>query len=99
MPSGRGHSLRALAILLLIAGTLTLQTASLLPGHSDNHATHCCAVCHVAHVSLVKSAHVLNVTAPFVNAWFVLVEDSSHYKDARAADTRSRAPPTLFISL
>jgi hypothetical protein len=93
MSSDRSHSFRALAILLLIAGTLTLQAASFLPGHVDDHASHCCAVCHLAHVSLVNPALVLSVLAPSVDAWFIAIEESLLYKQARAADTRSRAPP------
>jgi hypothetical protein len=97
MSSGRNHSFRALAILLLIAGTFTLQAASFLPGHVDDHASHCCAVCHLAHVSLVNPAQVLSALAPSVDAWFVRVEESLNYKDARAADTRSRAPPVQAV--
>src|SRR5580692_9695695 len=97
MSSDRSHSFRALAILLLIAGTLTLQAVSFLPGHVDDHASHCCAVCHLAHVSLVNPAPVLNVLAPSGDAWFIPAAESLNYKDARAADTRSRAPPVQAV--
>jgi hypothetical protein len=97
---GRGHKLRALAILLLIAGALTLQSASFLPGHSDDHPSHCCAVCHLSHVSLVNPAQVLSVLAPAVTSWFIPVEVPSNDREPRAVVTQSRAPPSqAFLSL
>jgi len=85
--------LRALAILLLIVGVLTLQAASLSPDHSESHASHCCAVCHLAHAPATGPAQVLHVAAPAASAWFVPVEEGSSYREALYSDTHSRAPP------
>src|SRR5579864_5681775 len=53
------HNVRALAILLLIAATLSLQAASLSTDHSTDHLTHCCAFCHFAHLALANPARAL----------------------------------------
>lgn len=84
---------RALATLLLIFGVLAVQAASILPNHSEDHSTHCCAVCHLAHVSLTSPAQVLTVSASTASAWFVPVEEDSSYREALYSDTHSRAPP------
>lgn len=89
----RGQHLWALAILLLIAVALTLQASSLLPGHSSDHPSHCCSVCHLAHVSLVNPAQVLRVLAPSGSAWHIATEEHTGGQEARATDTRPRAPP------
>jgi hypothetical protein len=95
----RGQHFWALAILLLVAGVFTVQASSLLPDHSSDHASHCCAVCHLAHLPLVKPAQVLSVLAPALTAWFVLIEEAPNSREFLVSDTQPRAPPLASVSL
>jgi hypothetical protein len=87
------HSLRSLAILLLIAATLSLQAASLSSDHSTDHLTHCCAFCHFAHLALMNPAQALSVLALVVSAWHVAIQKCSGYPETLVALGHSRAPP------
>ena len=93
MTSQRARPFRTVAILLLLAGMVSLQAASLLTNHSTDHATHCCGVCHVSHVAMVAAAQALSVLAPIVTAWHIPVEESSDYRETLTAIGHSRAPP------
>jgi hypothetical protein len=93
MTSPRSRTFRSIAILLLIAGMVSLQAASQLSSHSTDHATHCCGVCHVSHVAMVTSAQALSVLAPIVTARHIPVEESSDYLEMLTAAGHSRAPP------
>jgi hypothetical protein len=93
MTSKRSRAFRPIAILLLIAGMVSLQAASLLSGHSTDHATHCCGICHVSHVAMVTAAQTLSVLAPIVSAWHIPVEESLDYRETLTTAGHSRAPP------
>jgi hypothetical protein len=93
MTSQRSRPFRTVAILLLLAGMVTLQAASLLTNHSTDHATHCCGVCHVSHVAMVAAAQALSILSPSVTAWHIPVEESSDYRETLTAAGHSRAPP------
>jgi len=86
------HNVRAFAILLLIAATLSLPVASLSPEHSD-HLSHCCAFCHFAHLALVNPAQALGVLTLRVSEWHVAIEKCSGYREVLVALSQSRAPP------
>jgi hypothetical protein len=87
------HNVRALAILLLIAATLSLQAASLSTDHSTDHLTHCCAFCHFAHLALANPARALGVLALVVTEWHVAIQKCSGYRETLVALGHSRAPP------
>jgi len=89
----RAYTIRSLAILLLIAGTLSLQAASLASDHSSDHATHCCSVCHLAHLALTNPAQGLSVSAPWIAGWEIRIEKSPDCAEAPIATGQSRAPP------
>jgi hypothetical protein len=89
----RAHPIRSLAILLLIAGTLSLQAASLSSDHSSDHAAHCCGVCHLAHLVLTNPVQSLSVAAPLIAGWDVSIEKSPDCTEALVAMGQSRAPP------
>jgi hypothetical protein len=93
MTSQRSRAFRPIAILLLIAGMVTLQAASLLSDHSTDHATHCCGVCHFSHVAMAGSAQALSVLVPVVTARHIPVEESFDYRETLTAAGHSRAPP------
>jgi hypothetical protein len=86
-------NLRALAILLLIAATLSLQAASLSTDHSTDHLTHCCAFCHFAHLALANPAHALSVLALVISEWHIANQKCSDYRETTVALGHSRAPP------
>jgi|SRR5580692_9951919 hypothetical protein len=87
------HNVRAFAILLLIAATLSLQAASLSTDHSTDHLAHCCAFCHFAHLALANPAQALGVLALVVSEWHVAIQKCSGYLETRIALGHSRAPP------
>jgi hypothetical protein len=89
----RGNLVRAFAILLLIAATLSLQAAALSSDHSTDHLTHCCAFCHFAHLALANPAQALAVLALVVSAWHVAIQKCSGYRETLVALGHSRAPP------
>ena len=70
----RRSSLRTLAILLLIAATLSLQAMPLSAHHSTDHLTHCCAFCHFAHLAWANPAQALNVLALVTSEWHVAIQ-------------------------
>ena len=91
----RRHNLRSLAILLLIAATLSLQGASLSSDHSTDHLTHCCAFCHFEHLAFTNPAQALGVLAMVVSEWHVTSQKCSGYRETLVALGHSRAPPRL----
>ena len=86
-------NLRKLAILLLIAATLSLQAASLSSDHSTDHLTHCCAFCHLAHMAWANPAQVLSVLAPVASEWHIATHKCFGYRETLVALGHSRAPP------
>jgi len=86
-------NLRTLAILLLIAATLSLQAASLSSDHSTDHLAHCCAFCHFAHLALANPAQALAVLALVISEWHVAIQKCSGYRETLVALGHSRAPP------
>jgi hypothetical protein len=89
----RRYNLRSLAILLLIAATLSLQAASLSSDHPTDHLTHCCAFCHFAHLALMNPAQALGVLALAVSTWDVTIQKCSRYRETLVLPGHSRAPP------
>jgi hypothetical protein len=86
-------NVRTLAILLLIAATLSLQAASLSSDHSNDHLAHCCSFCHFAHLALANPAQALAILALVVSEWHVAIQKCSGYRETLVALGHSRAPP------
>jgi hypothetical protein len=82
-----------LALLLLIAATLSLQSESLYSDHSSNHLTHCCSFCHFAHLALANPAQTVGVRALVISEWHVAIQKCSGYRETMVALSQSRAPP------
>src|SRR4051794_11510697 len=64
--SGSRKFARPLTILLLLA-VLVSQLVAFAPEHSDDHAKHCCPVCHASHAPLLSAAAVVAFTPPSVD--------------------------------
>jgi hypothetical protein len=86
-------SVRWLAILLLIAATLSLQAIPLSSHHANEDLTHCCAFCHLAHMAWANPAQALSVLAPIATEWHVATHKSFGYRETLVALGHSRAPP------
>ena len=86
-------SLRTLAILLLIAATLSLQAMPLSAHHSTGHLNHCCAFCHFAHLAWANPVQALGVLAPVASEWHIAIQKRSGYGETLVALGHSRAPP------
>jgi hypothetical protein len=81
----------ALAAVLCFAAA---QTAALTPGHSDNHATHCCQSCHVGHSLIAQhpGSFVFNSQLTALGRRPAVVEVPCH-RELWASATSTRAPP------
>jgi hypothetical protein len=88
----RRFNVRSLAILLLIAATLSLAVP-LGSHHSTDHLTHCCAFCHLAHLAWANPVQALSVLAPVASEWHVAIHKCSGYRETLVALGHSRAPP------
>ena len=91
--TSRGPDLRWFAILLLIAATLSLQAITLSSNHAADDLTHCCAVCHLAHMAWANPAQSLGVPAPIASEWHVAIHKCFGYRETLVALGQSRAPP------
>lgn len=93
----RGYRIRGLALLLFCA-VLFAQLVAYAPGHSDNHADHCCGVCHASHVSLLTAAAVVQFAPPSVRAFWRLRSDELPSIGERSASSlKTRGPPSSFF--
>jgi hypothetical protein len=89
----RPHPWRAILILLVVAGTLCSQTASIGGHHSHGHVSHCCGVCHVGHLSLLQAVEHFGFIPPSLLCWHRPAEQPSAVLEAGLVLDLSRAPP------
>jgi len=59
----------AIVLLLAIAATASAQIAASVSTHSQDHASHCCAVCHAGHVSVLQPADYFGFVPPTQLCW------------------------------
>ena len=89
-----------LALLALSAFSVS-QTVALTPGHSDEHGSHCCAMCHAGHSVVVQQAaaavKIAAPTAPAVAG--VVTADFACFQNPFALERQSRAPPALSFTV
>ena len=89
---------RPLTILVLLA-VLVTQFAAFAPGHSDDHATHCCPACHASHAPLLTAAPLLQLAPPSVRAyWRVDAASASVVTESWASGASTRGPPALSFA-
>src|SRR5712692_745969 len=94
----RHYFWKAVLILLAIIGTTSSQAESLSSHHSQEHASHCCGVCHIGHLSLLDAAHGFGFTPPSISCWHRPVEESTCAPERRIILDLSRAPPSVSFS-
>ena len=84
---------KAILVALLVIMTSVAQTASLASTHSDNHASHCCGVCHAGHVSVLQAVdHFSFVPLTFL-CWHQPHELATRALRPLPILNLSRAPP------
>jgi hypothetical protein len=84
---------KAVLILLSIIGTTSSQAESFSSHHSQEHASHCCGVCHIGHLSLLDAAHGFGFTPPSVLCWHDPAEQTTRLTESQVILRLSRAPP------
>lgn len=90
---------RPLAMVVLVA-VLVAQMIAFAPGHSDDHAKHCCPVCHAAHAPLLTPAPVLRLAPPSVQIYWAVAPVTLHVvSDARTTGASTRGPPALSFAV
>jgi len=96
--SGRRIHTRPLTILLLLAVLVTQVFAS-APGHSDDHAQHCCPVCHASHAPLLSAAPILAFTPPSIRTyWRTAAANLPSVVDPWMAGPCTRGPPSFSFA-
>jgi hypothetical protein len=74
------------------------QTAALSPGHSDNHATHCCQSCHVGHSLIAQhTGSFLFDWQPTRVATRAGATDVMLHSEFSALAISTRAPPASLV--
>ena len=86
---------KVILITLLVIGTMSLQASSLDSSHSQNHASHCCAVCHVGHLSALHSMEGFGFIPLALMCWHDPTAQSARALESQIVLSLSRAPPTL----
>ena len=89
----RGSHVKAFLILLLLIGIATSQTASLVSSHSQDHASHCCGVCHAGHVSVLQPADHFRFLPLTQLCWHQPLEIVERVLESAVVLALSRAPP------
>jgi hypothetical protein len=81
-------------VLLLVAATAAAHTESLASSHSENHASHCCGVCHAGHLSILQAVAHFSVIAPLsVLSWYRPDRQLARAIESQLILDLSRAPP------
>ncbi|HUS06939.1 MAG TPA: hypothetical protein VMZ52_11605 [Bryobacteraceae bacterium] len=94
MPRASSPIWRVVFVLLILCGFVYSQSANLSADHSDNHATHCCGICHVGHSPIVHAGFCLHFAPPSPNVEHHLSADGFIYdREPLVLDSPSRAPP------
>jgi len=89
---------RSLTVVLLLA-VLVSQLVAFAPGHSDDHAKHCCPVCHAAHAPLLSAAPILSFHPPAVHTCWRLAPDAlPSLIEAWTSGACTRGPPESIIA-
>ena len=89
----RSHFWKEVLIVLVIIGTTLSQAESFSSHHSQEHASHCCGVCHIGHLSFLDSGDGFGFTPPSVLYWHDPAEHATRVTDSQAIRNLSRAPP------
>src|SRR5579864_1245674 len=98
MAPGRIQLGKMALVLLLAAGTLSSQAASLEVAHSHRGVpSHCCSVCHAGHLPLVETVRACGVLPPARLDWFVSPNKSGSERDPLVVLGYSRAPPSFVV--
>ena len=93
--SGSRKFTRPLAILVLLA-VLVTQLIAFAPGHSDDHETHCCPVCHASHAPLLSAVPLLEFVPPSVRTyWRIAAVALPAVVEVWASGACTRGPPAL----
>jgi hypothetical protein len=89
---------RALTILIFVAFVVS-QLVAFAPGHSDDHTSHCCPVCHASHAPLLAAASHLTLAPPSIRTcWRLVSIDGSSVADASGSAACTRGPPSDFAA-
>ena len=90
---------KPLAIVLLLA-VLVSQMVAFAPGHSDDHADHCCPVCHASHTPVLTAVPVSHFGPPSVQAyWRVTPDAAPSLVEKRNSGDCTRGPPSLSLAV
>ena len=91
--SARRPVARPLTLLLLIA-VLVSQLVAFAPAHSDDHAKHCCPVCHASHVPILTAKALLTFAPPSVRTcWRVTPDTAPSLGQPWSSGACPRGPP------
>jgi hypothetical protein len=81
-------------ILLLLLAVLISQSVAFAPAHSDDHAKHCCPVCHASHAPLLTAMPVVAFTPPAIRTcWRITPDPIPSLGDPWTSGTCTRGPP------
>jgi hypothetical protein len=89
----RPNHWNAILVLLLMIGAVFSQTASLASSHSQDHASHCCGVCHTGHVSLLQPVDHHAFVSLTLLCWHRPLESAERAPEPSIVLDLSRAPP------
>jgi len=89
----RGPHWKAFLIFLLLIGIAISQTAPLVSSHSQDHASHCCGVCHAGHASVLQLADYFSFLPLTQLRWHQPPEIVERALESAVVLAPSRAPP------
>ena len=93
--SGSHKLSRPLTLLVLLA-VMVAQLAAFAPGHSDDHASHCCPICHASHAPLLRAKPLLEFVPPAVRTyWRIAPVALPSMVDVFTSGASTRGPPVL----
>ena len=85
-------------IFLLLLAVLVSQAVAFAPGHSDEHAQHCCPVCHASHAPLLTAMPFLALAPPAVRTcWRITPDPLPSLGEPWSSGACTRGPP-VFLS-
>jgi hypothetical protein len=84
---------RAILILLLAIGTAYSQTIPFAKSHSQNHASHCCGICHAGHLSVEQAVGQLGFVPLTQMCWYCPADQAARALEPGIVLSLARAPP------
>jgi hypothetical protein len=90
------RGVRTILVLLILVAFVSLQSAAAAIEHPHNHGKdhpHCCAVCHVGHLGVIRAAAAITLAPPARAESGFRPLETCLAPDYLAIPSASRAPP------